>query len=96
MPTPDLTTLTDAQRSGLTDAQRAAMLRAPASRVGWFDLLGMGRKFGVLPLDPADVGDQDVFPRPAAAASSHPRPTGSEVGFVYPRRDEDDTSYRRL
>lgn len=44
MPTPDLTTLSSAKLEELSSTELEELLAEPVATIGWFDLLGMGRK----------------------------------------------------
>lgn len=44
MPTPDLTTLSEAELAELTVIELTELLEEPIATIGWFDLLSFGRK----------------------------------------------------
>lgn len=44
MPTPDLTTLSGTELDELSGTDLDLLLAEPVATIGWFDLLGMGRK----------------------------------------------------
>ena len=50
MPTPDLTTLSGTELEELSGTELEELLAEPVATIGWFDLLGMGRKGATIPV----------------------------------------------